>query len=139
MLAKGLEPSTVRLQGGCSTIELHQHRMGNSNTGQLLISRNLHHRIGRFFGGRFRHRGALKKKGRNFRGPLSRLRRRKRGGDNFSTELLVLLLDLTTLLKLLPRTTRTRIVSPDFMHLEPLQTHQNIAENGFSLLKTYRA
>jgi hypothetical protein len=25
MLAKGLEPSTVRLQGGCSTIELHQH------------------------------------------------------------------------------------------------------------------
>ena len=24
MLAKGLEPSTVRLQGGCSTIELHQ-------------------------------------------------------------------------------------------------------------------
>jgi hypothetical protein len=26
MLAKGLEPSTVRLQGGCSTIELHQHR-----------------------------------------------------------------------------------------------------------------
>jgi hypothetical protein len=25
LLAKGLEPSTVRLQGGCSTIELHQH------------------------------------------------------------------------------------------------------------------
>ena len=24
MLAKGFEPSTVRLQGGCSTIELHQ-------------------------------------------------------------------------------------------------------------------
>ncbi len=24
MLAKGIEPSTVRLQGGCSTIELHQ-------------------------------------------------------------------------------------------------------------------
>ncbi len=26
LLAKGLEPSTVRLQGGCSTIELHQHK-----------------------------------------------------------------------------------------------------------------
>lgn len=26
MLAKGLEPSTVRLQGGCSTIELHQQK-----------------------------------------------------------------------------------------------------------------
>ena len=24
LLAKGIEPSTVRLQGGCSTIELHQ-------------------------------------------------------------------------------------------------------------------
>lgn len=24
MLAKGIEPSTVRLQGGCSTVELHQ-------------------------------------------------------------------------------------------------------------------
>ena len=29
MLAKGIEPSTVRLQGGCSTIELHQQNDGN--------------------------------------------------------------------------------------------------------------
>jgi hypothetical protein len=26
LLAKGLEPSTVRLQGGCSAIELHQQK-----------------------------------------------------------------------------------------------------------------
>ncbi len=35
MLAKGLEPSTVRLQGGCSTIELSQQ-----NCEVELISKN---------------------------------------------------------------------------------------------------
>ncbi len=30
MLAKGVEPSTVRLQGGCSAIELHQQKRSGS-------------------------------------------------------------------------------------------------------------
>ncbi len=40
MLAKGLEPSTVRLQGGCSTIELHQQKTCNVITQSLFPLKN---------------------------------------------------------------------------------------------------
>lgn len=40
LLAKGIEPSTVRLQGGCSTIELRQQKSGNAYNMGLFSSQD---------------------------------------------------------------------------------------------------
>jgi hypothetical protein len=85
------------------------------------LSRDLHDWVRRFFRRNLWRRNAFKKKGRNFGGLLSRDGLRGGGGDDIGSQLFVLLLYLAAFFIFLARPAWTGIISPNFLHLEPLQ------------------
>lgn len=127
MLAKGLEPSTVRLQGGCSTIELSQRIEVELITKPMIPLNNLfyvclHHRIFRLFDRLFwlrgqRRQGLLEKEGRDFGSVLGRLGLGHRSwSENLRMKLLAPAFFFTAFFILFPRTARAGIVTSNFCH-----------------------
>ncbi len=108
MLAKGLEPSTVRLQGGCSTIELYQQELMSVACPSFFSQAKILERaVGMFLFacGSRKEGGDLARRGR---------------GRQLSLDLLRTRLEFTTFLELFPRAARTGIVSANFIHASSL-------------------